>query len=161
MMQGASKEVERYQKVSVLGEGAMGKAYLVKSSQDGCEYVMKRINIGHLPAKEKENALREAQLHSLLQHPNIVQFRELYQTTGDKLCIIMQYAEGSWPATQGETQKNLSRIRMERLYHSLQYFQFFHRSAQAFQKFTLSKNRNRQKDNPSRSKDSQHLFGKR
>lgn len=32
MMEGTSKEVERYQKVKVLGEGAMGKAYLVKSS---------------------------------------------------------------------------------------------------------------------------------
>ncbi len=149
MMQNASKEVERYQKVSVLGEGAMGKAYLVKSSEDGCEYVMKRINIGHLPPKEKENALREAQLHSLLQHQNIVQFRELYQTTGDKLCIIMQYAEGSWPATQGETLKSLSRIKMESLYHSLQYYQYFHRSVLAFLKSTLSNNRKRQKDNPS------------
>jgi NIMA (never in mitosis gene a)-related kinase len=85
-------EAEKYQKVRVLGEGAMGKAYLVRSSEDELQYVMKRINIGHLPPKEREAALREAQLHSILQHPNIVQFKELYQTTGDKLCIIMEYA---------------------------------------------------------------------
>lgn len=44
-------EAEKYQKVRVLGEGAMGKAYLVRSSEDGLQYVMKRINIGHLPPK--------------------------------------------------------------------------------------------------------------
>ena len=44
-------EVERYQKVRVLGEGSMGKAYLVRSAEDGLQYVMKRINIGHLEAK--------------------------------------------------------------------------------------------------------------
>jgi NIMA (never in mitosis gene a)-related kinase len=44
-------EAEKYQKVGVLGEGAMGKAYLVRSSEDGLQYVMKRINIGHLPPK--------------------------------------------------------------------------------------------------------------
>lgn len=53
----------------------MGKAYLVQSAEDGKQYVMKRINIGHLDQKDKENALRESQLHSLLKHPHIVQFK--------------------------------------------------------------------------------------
>ena len=30
----------------------------------------------------------------MLSHPNIVAFKEVYQTTGDKLCIVMEYAEG-------------------------------------------------------------------
>lgn len=46
-----SSEAERYQKVRVLGEGSMGKAYLVHSAEDGLQYVMKRINIGHLEPK--------------------------------------------------------------------------------------------------------------
>lgn len=72
---GHEKEVEKYKKVRVLGEGSMGRAYLVKSDEDSKLYVMKRINIGHLGEKEKENALREAQLHRLFEHPNIVQLK--------------------------------------------------------------------------------------
>lgn len=70
----------------------MGRAYLVESADDEKLYVMKRINIGHLGPKEKENALREAQLHSLFNHPNIVELKEVYQTTGEKICIVMEYA---------------------------------------------------------------------
>jgi serine/threonine protein kinase len=46
-----SKEAERYRKEKVLGEGSMGRAYLVQSSDDQQFYVMKRINIGHLGPK--------------------------------------------------------------------------------------------------------------
>lgn len=53
-----TKEEELYSKLKVLGEGSMGKAYLVKSNQDGGLYVMKRINIGHLTSEEKEVAMR-------------------------------------------------------------------------------------------------------
>lgn len=46
----------------------MGKAYLVSSNSDNQMYVMKRINIGHLPPEQQEAAMREAQLHSIVQH---------------------------------------------------------------------------------------------
>ena len=29
----------------------------------------------------------------MVKHSNIIQFKEIYQTTKDKLCIIMEYAE--------------------------------------------------------------------
>lgn len=115
---GHGSEAERYQKVRVLGEGSMGKAYLVSSAEDGQLYVMKRINIGHLEAKEREGALREAQLHRLLEHPNIVQFKELYQTTGDKLCIIMEYAEGNYKSIQAAISRSLFGIRMANCYQN-------------------------------------------
>lgn len=70
----------------------MGKAYLVQSNKDNQYYVMKRINIGHLSPEQQEIAMREAQLHALVQHPNIIAFKEIYHTTKDKLCIIMEYA---------------------------------------------------------------------
>lgn len=53
----------------------MGKAYLVKCNKDDQLYVMKRINIGYLSADEKEVAKREAQLHSIVSHPNIINFK--------------------------------------------------------------------------------------
>ena len=46
-----SKEAEKYRKVKVLGEGSMGRAYLVECADDNKLYVMKRINIGHLGPK--------------------------------------------------------------------------------------------------------------
>ena len=52
------KEGEKYVKIKTLGEGSMGKAYLVECTEDNHLYVMNRINIGHLSEKEKENALR-------------------------------------------------------------------------------------------------------
>lgn len=36
----------------------MGKVYLVKSSEDQQLYVMKRIHIGHLEQKERDNAMK-------------------------------------------------------------------------------------------------------
>ena len=31
----------------------------------------------------------------MFNHPNIVELKEVYQTTGEKICIIMEYAEGN------------------------------------------------------------------
>lgn len=45
------KEGEKYKKVRILGEGSMGRAYLVECTEDSKLYVMKRINIGHLGPK--------------------------------------------------------------------------------------------------------------
>jgi serine/threonine protein kinase len=45
------KEAEKYKKVRVLGEGSMGRAYLVECTDNSRLYVMKRINIGHLGPK--------------------------------------------------------------------------------------------------------------
>lgn len=59
----------------------MGKAYLVSSNSDNQMYVMKRINIGHLPPEQQDAAMREAQLHSIVQHENIIAFKEIYHTT--------------------------------------------------------------------------------
>jgi len=36
----------------------MGRAYLVESAEDKLFYVMKRINLGHLGQKERDDALR-------------------------------------------------------------------------------------------------------
>ncbi len=44
----SKKQEERYRKIKVLGEGSMGKVYLVQCNEDKKFYVMKRINIGHL-----------------------------------------------------------------------------------------------------------------
>jgi len=44
--------------------------------------------------EERRETLREAKILEVLQHPNIVRFREVYKTKKGKLCIVMDYADG-------------------------------------------------------------------
>ena len=44
--------------------------------------------------KEKTETLKEAQILEVLQHPNIVRFREVYKTKKGHLCIVMDFADG-------------------------------------------------------------------
>jgi len=43
---------------------------------------------------ERKETLREAKILEVLNHPNIVRFREVYKTKKGKLCIVMDYADG-------------------------------------------------------------------
>ena len=43
--------------------------------------------------QEKKETLQEAKVMELLNHPNIVRFREVYKTKKGKLCIVMDYAD--------------------------------------------------------------------
>ena len=44
--------------------------------------------------EERRETLREAKILEVLQHPNIVRFKEVYKTKKGKLCIVMDYADG-------------------------------------------------------------------
>lgn len=46
-----------------------------------------------MSSKEKEETIKEAQILKSLNHPNIVNFREVYITKNNKLKIVMEYAE--------------------------------------------------------------------
>jgi len=47
-----------------------------------------------LSEEERRETLREAKILEVLQHPNIVRFREVYKTKKGKLCIVMDFANG-------------------------------------------------------------------
>ena len=44
--------------------------------------------------EERNSTLKEAKILEILQHPNIVRYREVYKTKKGKLCIVMDYADG-------------------------------------------------------------------
>ena len=46
--------------------------------------------------QERQDTLKEAKILEALQHPNIVQFKEVYKTKKGKLCIVMEYADGTY-----------------------------------------------------------------
>ncbi|XP_075420367.1 serine/threonine-protein kinase Nek1 isoform X4 [Tenrec ecaudatus] len=85
--------MEKYVKQQKIGEGSFGKAILVKSKEDGRQYVIKEINISRMSSKEKEESRREVAVLANMKHPNIVQYRESFEENGS-LYIVMDYCEG-------------------------------------------------------------------
>lgn len=44
--------------------------------------------------EERKETLKEAKILEVLNHPNIVRFKEVYKTKKGKLCIVMDFADG-------------------------------------------------------------------
>jgi len=91
-MQG--KSYETYKKVKTLGVGTFGTAYLVDCVNSGTKAVIKQIDIENMSEEERRETLREAKILEVLAHPNIVKFKEVYKTRKNKLCIVMDFADG-------------------------------------------------------------------
>ncbi|XP_071976048.1 serine/threonine-protein kinase Nek1 isoform X1 [Engystomops pustulosus] len=85
--------MNKYVRVSKIGEGSFGKAILVKSKEDGRQYVIKEIGICKMSNKEREESRREVAVLANMKHPNIVQYRESFEESGC-LYIVMDYCEG-------------------------------------------------------------------
>jgi NIMA (never in mitosis gene a)-related kinase len=43
---------------------------------------------------ERRETIKEARILEALRHTNIVKFREVYKTKNNRLCIVMDYADG-------------------------------------------------------------------
>ena len=84
----------QYKIIRVLGEGSFGKCYLVEAISDRCKCVIKQIDIKFMTQQEKDETIREALILQKLIHPNIISFRDAYTTKKQKLCIVMDYADG-------------------------------------------------------------------
>ncbi|XP_060040286.1 serine/threonine-protein kinase Nek1 isoform X2 [Erinaceus europaeus] len=85
--------MEKYVRLQKIGEGSFGKAILVKSTEDGRQYVIKEISISRMSSKEREESRREVAVLENMKHPNIVQYRESFEENGS-LYIVMDYCEG-------------------------------------------------------------------
>ncbi|XP_030047421.1 serine/threonine-protein kinase Nek1 isoform X2 [Microcaecilia unicolor] len=85
--------MEKYAKVNKIGEGSFGKAILVRSKEDGKQYVVKEINISRMSKKERQESRKEVAVLANMKHPNIVQYKESFEE-GGCLYIVMDYCEG-------------------------------------------------------------------
>jgi serine/threonine protein kinase/lipopolysaccharide biosynthesis regulator YciM len=99
-----------------LGEGGMGKVYLMKSQTTGMRFAVKRAK--GLGQRERRNFLAELQIWiDLPEHPNLVPCR-FFRTVGDEVLIFAEYVEGgnlkSWIDSRklyyGGPEKTLERI---------------------------------------------------
>ncbi|XP_034386897.1 serine/threonine-protein kinase Nek1 isoform X13 [Cyclopterus lumpus] len=88
-----STDMDKYEKVKKIGEGSFGKAILVKSKQDGHQYVIKEIGISAMSSKERQESRKEVAVLATMSHPNIVQYKESFEE-GGCLYIVMDYCEG-------------------------------------------------------------------
>ncbi|KAG1679770.1 hypothetical protein FOA52_012681 [Chlamydomonas sp. UWO 241] len=78
----------RYEKVQALGQGSFGFVQLAKN-QNGERAAIKFLKRGAI------NKYTEAEIlnHSLLRHPHVIQFQEVFLTS-EFICIAMEYATG-------------------------------------------------------------------
>ncbi len=100
----------------VLGEGGMGKVYLLKSRTTNTRFAVKRAK--GLSERERRNFLAELQTWiDLPEHPNLVPCR-FFRTVGDEVLIFAEYVEGgslkNWIDSrklyEGGAEKTLERI---------------------------------------------------
>ncbi|KAJ0032191.1 hypothetical protein NQD34_002272 [Periophthalmus magnuspinnatus] len=98
--------MDKYEKVKKIGEGSFGKAILVKSKEDGHQYVIKEINISGMSSKERQESRKEVAVLANMSHPNIVQYKESFEE-GGCLYIVMDYCEGGDLFKRINSQKGL------------------------------------------------------
>ncbi|KPP62356.1 serine/threonine-protein kinase Nek1-like, partial [Scleropages formosus] len=85
--------MDKYEKVTKIGEGSFGKAILVKSKVEGKQYVIKEIGISRMSGKERQESRKEVAVLANMSHPNIVKYKESFEE-GGCLYIVMDYCEG-------------------------------------------------------------------
>jgi NIMA (never in mitosis gene a)-related kinase len=56
---------------------------------------MKQIDISKMSDNERKETVKEAKILEVLSHPNIVKFIEVFKTKNGKLCIVMDFADGT------------------------------------------------------------------
>ena len=83
-----------YKPINSLGAGAFGEAILVRDQDTNRLAVIKKIDLTGLSKMQTDGARKEAKIMRVLQHPNIVGFREVYKTRTGKLCIVMDFVDG-------------------------------------------------------------------
>lgn len=78
-----------------IGEGSFSEVYRVKRKGDNTVYAMKKVKMGKLSAKEKENALNEVRILASVNHPNVIGYKEaFFEDQTGCLCVVMENADG-------------------------------------------------------------------
>ncbi|XP_070694405.1 serine/threonine-protein kinase Nek5-like [Pempheris klunzingeri] len=87
--------MNNYEVIRQIGEGAFGKAFLVRDKGGGGDgqCVVKQIDLRKMSEREKEASKKEVTLLSKMNHPNIVAFISSFQERGS-LYIVMEYCDG-------------------------------------------------------------------
>ncbi|KAJ8012974.1 hypothetical protein DPEC_G00048450 [Dallia pectoralis] len=89
--------MNQYVLVRQIGEGAFGKAFLVrdryKDVAGDSQCVVKEINLSKMSPREKVSSKKEVTLLAKMKHPNVVTFFKSFQES-TSLYIVMEYCDG-------------------------------------------------------------------
>ncbi|XP_001946936.3 serine/threonine-protein kinase Nek8 [Acyrthosiphon pisum] len=85
--------LDGYQRIRTVGKGAFGVATLYRNTNKNNLVVIKQINMLDMTAQERQLALNEAKVLSLLSHPYIISYYGSFEMDG-VLMIEMEYADG-------------------------------------------------------------------
>jgi NIMA (never in mitosis gene a)-related kinase len=80
--------------LSKIGEGAYSEVYKVKRVSDQQLYALKKVKMGSLSTKEKENALNEVRILASIHHETIIGYKEaFFEDSTSCLCLVMDFAD--------------------------------------------------------------------
>eukprot|EP01137_Pigoraptor_chileana_P022953 Opistho-2@7175 len=92
-LQPTGQLMDQFEKIRVVGKGAYGAAVLYRKRDDDSLVILKEINMHDLNASERQMALNEVDVLSILDHPNIISYYDSFEEDGT-LMIEMEYADG-------------------------------------------------------------------
>lgn len=109
----------RYEIISLLGFGAIGRVYLAKHAVMNKTFALKFVH----PQKISETNLKrfrlEAQASSLLEHPNIIGIHDYGVTPDGVPYIAMEYFQGRSLADELKSEHGISRIRFFNIFQQV------------------------------------------
>ena len=73
------KRMHRFKPVKVIGKGTYGEAILVRQRSDDKPFVVKKVPLAGLPAKERSEAANEVAVLDALRHPHIVAYHRAFE----------------------------------------------------------------------------------
>ncbi|CAD8107394.1 unnamed protein product [Paramecium sonneborni] len=95
VQQAKASSLKDFQIIQELGKGSFSTVYKVKRIADGQEYALKKVKLGSLKQKEKENALNEVRLLASINSKYIVAYKEAFFDDDSKcLCTVMELLSG-------------------------------------------------------------------
>ena len=94
MVEAEDQQKDKYKKIKKLGTGAFGEAFLVNSKLTGQLWVIKKVDLKDLTYDERVKARDEAKILEVLNHPNIIRFKDVFKNRDLQLNMVMEYADG-------------------------------------------------------------------
>jgi serine/threonine protein kinase/tetratricopeptide (TPR) repeat protein len=107
------EKIGRYEVLSLIGQGGMGRVYLARDPQTGDQVAIKVLakEVTKSDPQILERVKRESAALRVLNHPNIVKMLEVMEAEDD-YAIVLEYVEGGslWDLLQKEGQLSIEQV---------------------------------------------------
>ncbi|GCB70640.1 hypothetical protein scyTo_0001334 [Scyliorhinus torazame] len=108
-----------FEKIHIVGKGAYGTAVLYRKKDDDSLVILKEINMHELNHIERQRAMNEVKVLSMLDHPNIINYYDSFEEDG-VLMIEMEYADGGTLAQYlAQQDRELEEHQILNLFHQM------------------------------------------